>query len=274
MAHLDGHPLGVEPADLGRSRDKAAHQKPALIPLGRQPPHPPHHDVLLDAVVLAVIHLTQELADALMHRIVQQFAGVGSTPHMHVGLDADDVIKAIPLAEAGQFGPAKAPVGQKDHLLALGDHAREHQQQRFLKGIAALVPVIDVLVARGPAQRHRASLEYRRGHEGLKFSDIHPVQGDDERPGTLLEDFFHHAPHGVCGFNAVIVAETPAAFDLVLGRPDDAPTDVGQGNALGFHGRRDQHGQGLGLGQTQRRGADRDYPGVSSPYDPWRLLIG
>jgi hypothetical protein len=103
-----------------------------------------------------------------------------------------------------------------------------------------------------PTKGRGSTLEHGGGDEGLKPFDVHPIQRDDQRLGSLLEQLGDDATHGVRRFDARVGAETPAAFDLMFGGAKHVTADVGQRDSFDAHGRGNQSGQGFCLGQSKR----------------------
>src|SRR6202000_1345495 len=99
----------------------------------------------------------------------------------------------------------------------------------------------------GPANRNAASFEHRGGDQRLEASDVHPIQSDDQGLFTLFDQFGDDAAQGVGSLDAVVGNETPASFNLMLGRPCHGPADVGQRDPLNAHGGGHQGGEGFGL---------------------------
>jgi hypothetical protein len=97
------------------------------------------------------------------------------------------------------------------------------------------MPVINVLLATGPADGNRAAFEDHGSHQRLKTFDVGPVEADQQLLLSLLQYPLEHAPHGVGGLDAFVGAESPAPLDLVLDHALHGPADVGQRNTLDRH---------------------------------------
>ena len=167
---FNGHPLAVEPADDRRSAIQVGHEEPGFIPFLGQIRHPSDNDVLSHAVMGAISYASEQFADALVDRMIQQLAIEAGGVDDHIGLDADDIMKVMVLAETGQFGAAKAPIGQENHFNGLGNHAAKHQEKGFFKAVAGAMAIIDMLLAAGPADGNGSALEDHR--RPLRFESL------------------------------------------------------------------------------------------------------
>jgi len=95
----------------------------------------------------------------------------------------------------------------------------QYPRQRFVEGVAAFVPVIDVLVAGGPAQRHRTPLYHSARHQRLILTHIHPVQRHQQGFLVLLEKLPDRPTHGIGRLDAVVVADRQHRLIRCLGSP-------------------------------------------------------